>query len=187
MFLINSLPRLTSSLLPVSSHNIYASSSNFNEHLWLHNSYVLNLVSNQQCITVWLNIFDDWSLTYSFNESHTLCNPVNYLNTVQYFCRSLQLIKLIVNYHYQSFQLFRESLMTNSENCRFLGKIKSRSLAIFATGDNMKVVTVTANNGFIRAAAGQGVTFATVTHESRALTEDKEKTAKDLTSTTLDL
>ena len=77
--------------------------------------------------------------------------------------------------------------MTNSENCRFLGKIKSRSLAIFATGDNMKVVTVTANNGFIRAAAGQGVTFATVTHESRALTEDKEKTAKDLTSTTLDL
>ena len=36
---------------------------------------------------------------------------------------------------------------------------------------------MTANNGFIRAAAGQGVTFATVSHESRALTEDKEKTA----------
>jgi len=57
------------------------------------------------------------------------------------------------------------------------GKIKSRSLAIFATGDVMKVITVTANTGFLRAAAGQGVTFATVTHESRALTEDKEKTA----------
>jgi len=67
------------------------------------------------------------------------------------------------------------------------GKIKSRSLAIFATGDKLKVLTVTANNGFIRAAAGQGVTFATVTHESRALTEDKEKTAKDLRTSSLDL
>ena len=57
------------------------------------------------------------------------------------------------------------------------GKIKSRSLAIFATGDALRVVTITANTGFIRAAAGQGVTFATVTHESRAFTEDKEKTA----------
>ena len=60
------------------------------------------------------------------------------------------------------------------------GKIKSRSLAIFATGDALRVVTITANTGFIRAAAGQGVTFATVTHESRALTEDKEKTAAPL-------
>lgn len=67
------------------------------------------------------------------------------------------------------------------------GKIKSRSLAIFATGDKLKVLTVTANNGFIRAAAGQGVTFATVTHESRALTEDKEKTATDLRTSSLDL
>merc|ERR1740129_2529711 len=56
----------------------------------------------------------------------------------------------------------------------------SRSLAIFATGDALRVVTITANTGFIRAAAGQGVTFATVTHESRALTEDKEKTAAPL-------
>ena len=63
------------------------------------------------------------------------------------------------------------------------GKIKGRSLAIFATGDDMKVVTVAANNGFIRAAAGQGVTFATLTHESGALTEEKE----DLTRTILDL
>ena len=61
-----------------------------------------------------------------------------------------------------------------------LGKIKNRSLTIFSTGDQLRVVTVTANTGFIRAAAGQGVTFATLTHESRALTEDKERTARTI-------
>ena len=57
------------------------------------------------------------------------------------------------------------------------GKIKDRSLFIFATGDNLRVLTVTANTGFVRAAAGQGVNFAVLTHQSRALTEDKEKSA----------
>ena len=63
-----------------------------------------------------------------------------------------------------------------------LGKIKDRSLCIFATGDNLRVLTVTANTGFIRAAAGQGANFAVVTHQSRALTEDKEKFATVLHS-----
>ena len=36
---------------------------------------------------------------------------------------------------------------------------------------------MTANTGFVRAAAGQGVNFAVLTHQSRALTEDKEKSA----------
>ncbi len=55
------------------------------------------------------------------------------------------------------------------------GKIKERSRAIFGTGDCLKVVTVTANSGFVRAASGQGVELAVVLHESRALTEDKMK------------
>ena len=63
----------------------------------------------------------------------------------------------------------------------FSGKIKDRSLSIFATGDSLRILTVTANTGFIRAAAGQGVNFAVVTHQSRALTEDKEKSATALT------
>jgi len=67
-----------------------------------------------------------------------------------------------------------------TENLMTSGKIKSRSQVIFATGDNLRIVTVTANTGFLRAAAGQGVTFATLTHESRALTEDKEKNAVDM-------
>ena len=57
------------------------------------------------------------------------------------------------------------------------GKIKDRSRSIFGTGDSMRILTVTANTGFIRAAQGQGVSFAVITHESRALTEDKEKLA----------
>jgi len=61
------------------------------------------------------------------------------------------------------------------------GKIKDRSRIIFGTGDSLKIVTVTANTGFIRAAQGQGVNFAVITHESRALTEDKEKLAINVT------
>jgi len=64
-------------------------------------------------------------------------------------------------------------------NLEVSGKIKERSRCIFGTGDSLKVLTVTANTGFIRAAQGQGVTFAVITHESRALTEDKEKLAVD--------
>jgi hypothetical protein len=35
------------------------------------------------------------------------------------------------------------------------GKIKQRSLAIFGTGDALRAVTVSANEGFIRAAKSQ--------------------------------
>ena len=52
-------------------------------------------------------------------------------------------------------------------------KIKERSLAIFGTGDHLKVLTVTANSGFVRAARGQGLDLGVILHESRALTEDK--------------
>ncbi|XP_022660529.1 UPF0415 protein C7orf25 homolog isoform X1 [Varroa destructor] len=57
------------------------------------------------------------------------------------------------------------------------GKIKKRPLVIFGTGDTHKAVTITANIGFLRAAAGQGVHFVAFVHPSRALTENKEITA----------
>lgn len=63
------------------------------------------------------------------------------------------------------------------------GKIKDRSKIIFGTGDSLKAVTVTANSGFVRAAEHQGATFAVFLHASRALTEQKEKTAKILFET----
>lgn len=54
------------------------------------------------------------------------------------------------------------------------GKVKPRSVIIFGTGDQLRAVTTTANDGFLRAAKNQGVYFATFLHESRALSERKE-------------
>lgn len=60
------------------------------------------------------------------------------------------------------------------------GKINERSKIIFGTGDSLKAVTVTANTGFVRAAAQSGEKFDVFIHEARALTENKESTAKSL-------
>ncbi|XP_053114765.1 UPF0415 protein C7orf25 homolog [Hemicordylus capensis] len=59
-------------------------------------------------------------------------------------------------------------------------KINSRSLAIFGTGDSLKAITITANSGFVRAAANQGVRFSVFIHQPRALTESKESSAMPL-------
>ncbi|XP_048366769.1 UPF0415 protein C7orf25 homolog isoform X2 [Sphaerodactylus townsendi] len=56
-------------------------------------------------------------------------------------------------------------------------KINTRSLTIFGTGDTLKAVTMTANSGFVRAAANQGVKFSVFIHQPRALTESKESSA----------
>ena len=63
--------------------------------------------------------------------------------------------------------------LSNLFMCR---KIKDRSRAIFGTGDALRVVTVSANSGFVRAARGQGLELAVELHESRALTEGKMMT-----------
>ena len=62
-------------------------------------------------------------------------------------------------------------------NLKLSDQIKDRSKIIFGTGDHMKIVTVTANKGFVRAAQSQGLTLPVVLHESRALTESKMKSA----------
>lgn len=56
------------------------------------------------------------------------------------------------------------------------GKIRERSLVVFTFGDRIQAVTVTANDGFVRAAKQQGINFVVFVHESRALTEQKEQT-----------
>ncbi|XP_062843875.1 UPF0415 protein C7orf25 homolog [Trichomycterus rosablanca] len=53
-------------------------------------------------------------------------------------------------------------------------KVNHRSLMIFGTGDTLQAVTMTANSGFVRAAANQGVRFSVFIHQPRALTEGKE-------------
>ncbi|KAM4705986.1 UPF0415 protein C7orf25 homolog [Rhinophrynus dorsalis] len=59
-------------------------------------------------------------------------------------------------------------------------KINSRSVSIFGTGDSLKAITMTANSGFVRAAANQGVKFSVFIHQPRALTESKESSATPL-------
>ncbi|XP_076837217.1 UPF0415 protein C7orf25 homolog [Brachyhypopomus gauderio] len=53
-------------------------------------------------------------------------------------------------------------------------KVNRRSLTIFGTGDSLRAVTMTANSGFVRAAANQGVRYSVFIHQPRALTEGKE-------------
>lgn len=53
-------------------------------------------------------------------------------------------------------------------------KVNHRSLMIFGTGDTLRAVTMTANSGFVRAAANQGVRYSVFIHQPRALTEGKE-------------
>lgn len=57
------------------------------------------------------------------------------------------------------------------------GHVRLRSKIIFNFGHRIKALTVSANEGFVRAALQQGVTYASFIHESRALTEGKEATA----------
>ncbi|KAM3850308.1 UPF0415 protein C7orf25 homolog [Diretmus argenteus] len=53
-------------------------------------------------------------------------------------------------------------------------KVNRRSLMIFGTGDTLRAVTMTANSGFVRAAANQGIRYSVFIHQPRALTEGKE-------------
>ncbi|XP_011643630.1 UPF0415 protein C7orf25 homolog isoform X2 [Pogonomyrmex barbatus] len=60
---------------------------------------------------------------------------------------------------------------------RLGGKIKDRSRLIFSTGENMKSITVSANEGFVRAARMQGIECTVFLHEPRSLSESKEGNA----------
>ncbi|EFN77537.1 UPF0415 protein C7orf25 homolog isoform X2 [Harpegnathos saltator] len=60
------------------------------------------------------------------------------------------------------------------EKLRLGGKIKDRSRIVFATGENMKSITVSANEGFVRAARMQGIECTVFLHEPRSLSEIKE-------------
>ncbi|XP_026737447.1 UPF0415 protein C7orf25 homolog [Trichoplusia ni] len=63
------------------------------------------------------------------------------------------------------------------KNLKVRGHVRLRSKIIFNFGHRIKALTVSANEGFVRAAMQQGITYAAFIHESRALTEGKEATA----------
>ncbi|XP_016837845.1 UPF0415 protein C7orf25 homolog [Nasonia vitripennis] len=62
------------------------------------------------------------------------------------------------------------------------GKIKVRSRLVFASGENLKSITVSANEGFVRAARMQGIECMVFIHEPRSLSEMKELNATKLES-----
>ncbi|XP_076628073.1 UPF0415 protein C7orf25 homolog [Colletes latitarsis] len=62
------------------------------------------------------------------------------------------------------------------------GKIKDRSRLVFATGENKKSITVSANEGFVRAARMQGIECTVFLHEPRSLSEIKEGYAAKINS-----
>lgn len=59
---------------------------------------------------------------------------------------------------------------------RSSGKIKERAKIVFGTGDQLKAVTLSSNEGFVRSAAGQGVHFNVIIHPCRALAEVEHET-----------
>ncbi|CAB3236756.1 unnamed protein product [Arctia plantaginis] len=67
------------------------------------------------------------------------------------------------------------------KNLKVRGHVRLRSKIIFNFGHRIKALTVSANEGFVRAAMQQGITYAAFIHESRALTEGKEPTATKIT------
>lgn len=66
----------------------------------------------------------------------------------------------------------------------FGGKIKTRSVRIFAFGLAHRALTVTANEGFIRSARMQGVHIPAFVHGARPLSEQKEARARRLAAPT---
>ena len=68
----------------------------------------------------------------------------------------------------------------SSSKCNKLqesARINPRMRTIFGTGDSIKAVTCTANNGFVRASKQAGVEFVAFVHPARALTEQKQDSA----------
>ncbi|KAL4711706.1 hypothetical protein ACJJTC_003473 [Scirpophaga incertulas] len=63
------------------------------------------------------------------------------------------------------------------KNLKVRGHVRLRSKIVFNFGHRIKALTVSANEGFVRAALQQGVSYAAFLHESRALTEGKQDSA----------
>ncbi|GMT16774.1 hypothetical protein PFISCL1PPCAC_8071, partial [Pristionchus fissidentatus] len=73
----------------------------------------------------------------------------------------------------------RLRLVPDSPSERSMGleqsaKVNDRSITIFGTGDELQYVTASANKHFVQSAFHQGVHYAVIIHESRALSEQKE-------------
>ncbi|OWR47565.1 hypothetical protein KGM_208947 [Danaus plexippus plexippus] len=114
------------------------------------------------------------------------------LQTIPNFSLKVVLYRLIViinffKYYTLNFYVYSINSLVLSgqddfprQNLKVRGHVRLRSKIIFNFGHRIKALTVSANEGFVRAAAQQGVTYATFILESRALTEGKEPTATEI-------
>ncbi|VDD92272.1 unnamed protein product [Enterobius vermicularis] len=77
-------------------------------------------------------------------------------------------------------EVVEDKLSERAKALKMSDKINERSKVIFGSGDYYKAVTLTANRHFVNAAAYQGLRFAVVLHDSRALSEQKQLLADPL-------
>ncbi|XP_074107389.1 UPF0415 protein C7orf25 homolog [Cotesia typhae] len=119
-------------------------------------------------------IFQGKKLIICKTAYKNLMNIINIIGGVNETSRTKELIK-------------RVTIVEDATEGRILdlalgGKIKNRSRIVFATGEMHKSITVSANEGFVRAAKMQGIECTVILHEPRSLSEIKEKYAQELKS-----
>nr|CAG4651301.1 EOG090X0CWG [Simocephalus serrulatus]SVE94484.1 EOG090X0CWG [Simocephalus serrulatus] len=74
----------------------------------------------------------------------------------------------------QRLNIVEDSTCGRIANLQLTSNVKTRSRLIFNTADHLGIVIVTANTGFVRSAASQGMEIAHYVHEPRVLTEQQE-------------
>ncbi|CAG9535358.1 unnamed protein product [Cercopithifilaria johnstoni] len=76
---------------------------------------------------------------------------------------------------FKKVKIVEDKLSKRAAGLKLSDRISRRSKTIFGSGDYYKAVTVTANRHFVYAAAHQDIHFAVIIHESRALSEQKQR------------
>ncbi|VDK77517.1 unnamed protein product [Litomosoides sigmodontis] len=79
---------------------------------------------------------------------------------------------------FEKVEIVEDHVSERAARLKLSDRINERSKIIFGSGDYYKAVTVTANRHFVYAAAHQDIHFAVIIHESRALSEQKQRDLK---------
>ena len=151
-------------------------------------------VENNQ-VQHFLEALDRFSISWSQTSDFSYCNvfaltEINFpndkiLNSICDFQAILSTLggpgeKIRAEKFLERVKVVPDQISDKVKNLKCGGKVRERSKVIFGTGDALKVVTVSANTGFVRAAQSQNIDLAVISHEPRALTEDKMKTARKI-------
>ncbi|KAM3718315.1 UPF0415 protein [Dirofilaria immitis] len=83
--------------------------------------------------------------------------------------------RIRANELFKKVEVVEDKLSDKAAKLKLTDKINQRSKIIFGSGDYYKAVTLTANRHFVSAAAHQDIHFAVIIHDSRALSEQKQR------------